>query len=99
MSKNLKDAIQNIMEENSTENIVIFTNHLKIDGRIHDFKSKCSDCHDCLIALQDVTICRLEDYCTCTHDDCECHDYMCFKYDWLNINISEIVTFSVVTIE
>ena len=34
MSKNLKNVIHNIMEENAMENIVIFTNHLKIDGRI-----------------------------------------------------------------
>ena len=79
-----------------SENIVIFTNHLKIDGTIHEFKGKCADCHDCVIALKDVTVCRLEDYCTCNHDECECNDYICFKYDWLNVNIAEVVAFSIV---
>lgn len=98
MSKNLSDAILNIMKENAAQDIVIFTNHLKIDGTIHEFKGRCADCHDCLISLKDVTVCRLEDYCTCSNDDCECNDYVCFKYDWLNINISEVVAFSIVTL-
>ena len=88
MSKNLSEAIQNIMKENSSENIVIFTNHLKINGPVHEFKGKCADCHECLIGLQDVTICKLEDY--------EGDDYFCFEYDWLNVNVSEIVAFSII---
>lgn len=96
MSKNLADTIQHIMKENAAENIVIFTSHLKIDGTIHEFKGKCESCHDCVIGLQDVTVCRIEDYCTCNHDDCECNDYLCFHYDWLNVNVSEIVAFSII---
>ena len=81
MSKNLSDAILNIMKENAAQDIVIFTNHLKIDGPIHEFKGRCADCHDCLLSLKDVTECRLEDYFPCSNDDCECNANICFKYD------------------
>lgn len=96
MSKNLSETIQNIMKENATKNIEIFTNHLKIDGTIHEFKGKCEDCHSCILALKDVMVCRLADYCTCKQEDCDCDDYLCFNYDWLNINVSEIVAFSII---
>lgn len=96
MTNKLHEIVQNIMKENASSNIVIFTNQLKIDGTIHEFKGKCEDCTTCLVALKDVVVCRLEDYCNCNKNECQCNDYMCFKYDWLNINISEIVAFSIV---
>ena len=96
MSKNLIKSISKIVEESGTHKITIFTNHLKIDGQIFIPEGKCEECHDDVITIENALVCRLNDYCTCEEDDCKCNDYMCFKYDWLNISIEKITAFSIV---
>ena len=96
MSKNLIKSISKIVEESGTHKITIFTNHLKIDGQIFIPEGKCEECHDDFITIENALFCRLNDYCTCEEDDCKCNDYMCFKYDWLNISIEKITAFSIV---
>lgn len=96
MGKNLIKSIKKIVEDNGTDKITIFTGHLKIDGRIFIPEGKCDECHDDFITLENALICRLEDYCTCDEDDCECNDYVCFRYDWLNVCIEDITAFSIV---
>lgn len=96
MSKNLIKSISKIVEESGTHKITIFTNHLKIDGQIFIPEGKCEECHDYFITIENALVCRLNDYCTCEEDDCKCNDYMCFKYDWLNISIEKITAFSIV---
>lgn len=96
MSKNLIKSISKIVEESGTHKITIFTNHLKIDGQIFIPEGKCEECHDDFITIENALVCRLNDYCTCEADDCKCNDYMCFKYDWLNISIEKITAFSIV---
>lgn len=96
MSRNLLKSISKIVEESSSSKITIFTNHLKLDGSIFLPEGRCEECHDNFITLENVTVCRLNDYCKCEGDECQCNDYICFKYDWLNICIDEIVAFSIV---
>ena len=96
MSKYLIKSISKIVEESGTHKITIFTNHLKIDGQIFIPEGKCEECHDDFITIENALVCRLNDYCTCEEDDCKCNDYMCFKYDWLNISIEKITAFSIV---
>lgn len=96
MSKNLIKSISKIVEESGTHKITIFTNHLKIDGQIFIPEGRCEECHDDFITIENALVCRLNDYCTCEEDDCKCKDYMCFKYDWLNISIEKITAFSIV---
>lgn len=96
MSKNLIKSISKIVEESGTHKITIFTNHLKIDGQIFIPEGKCEECHDDFITIENALVCRLNDYCTCEEDDCKCNDYMCFKYDWLNISIEKTTAFSIV---
>ena len=96
MSKNLIKSISKIVEESGTHKITIFTNHLKIDGQIFIPEGKCEECHDDFITIENALVCRLNDYCTCEEDDCKRNDYMCFKYDWLNISIEKITAFSIV---
>lgn len=96
MSKNLIKSISKIVEESGTHKITIFTNHLKIDGQIFIPEGKCEECHDDFITIENALVCRLNDYCTYEEDDCKCNDYMCFKYDWLNISIEKITAFSIV---
>ncbi len=96
MSKHLLKSIKKITEEAGTTSITIFTNHLKIDGMLFLPEGRCEECHDDFITLENALACRLNDYCKCEGDKCECNDYVCFKYDWLNVAIDEIVAYSIV---
>lgn len=95
MSKPISKAIYKIAEKNETTRVVIFTNYLKIDGEIVMPEKRCDECHDDILALENAIVCRLKDYCECDDDNCDCNDYVCFRYDWLNVNIDKIVSFSV----
>ena len=95
MSKNLGEVINNIMEENATRRVLILTNHMQIIGTIHDYYDKCENCHDCLIALKDVKIARIEDLCNCKMEDCECNLESFMEYKWFNITANSIVGFSI----
>ena len=96
MTKNLLKPIKKIIEEADSNKITIFTNHLKIDGYVFIPEGKCEECHDDFITLENTLVCRLSDYCKCEGDKCECDDYVCFKYDWLNIAINDIVAYSII---
>lgn len=96
MSKHLLKSIEKIIKDAGTDKITVFTNHLKIDGNLFLPEGKCEECHDDFITLENALACRLNDYCKCEGDKCECNDYVCFKYDWLNISIDDIVAFSIV---
>ena len=96
MTRNLLKSIGKIIKSSGNDKITIFTNHLKIDGTIYIPDGKCEECHDDFITLENTLICRLSDYCKCDGEDCDCNDYVCFKYDWINIAIDDIVAFSIV---
>lgn len=96
MSKPISKAIYKIAEKNDASKVVLFTNYLKIDGELYTKNSKCDECHEDILPLQNALVCRLKDYCECDDDNCECNDYVCFRYDWLNVNIDEIVAFSII---
>lgn len=96
MSKNLGEVINNIMEENSTRRVLILTNHLQILGTIHDYHEKCNNCHDCLIALKDVKISRIEEICNCNENDCAYNMQSFTEYKWFNISAQAIVGFSII---
>lgn len=96
MSRNLLKSIEKIVESSGSAKITIFTSTLKIDGELFIPEGKCEECHDDFITLEKTLVCRLNDYCTCEQEDCNCDDFVCFKYDWLNIAIDDIVAFSVV---
>lgn len=95
MAKNLGEVINKIMEENSSRRVLFLTNHLYIMGTVHDYYDKCDNCHDCLIALKDVKIAKLDDICTCDEDGCECNVSVFSDYDWFNISAHSIVGFSI----
>jgi len=95
MAKNLGEIINKIMEENSTKRVLFLTNHLQILGTIHDYYEKCESCHDCLIALKDVQIARIEEVCGCSSDTCDCNVEVYSHYDWFNISAHAVVGFSI----
>ena len=96
MFKNLGEIINNIMKENSSERVLILTNNLHILGTIHDYEGRCSDCHDCLVALKDVKIARIEDLCHCNNSECECDIESFVEYKWFNVSVNSIVGFSII---
>lgn len=96
MSKSLLKSMGKIIESSGSNKITIFTGHLKIDGTLFMPDGRCEECHDDFITLENATVCRLSDYCTCKDDNCDCDDYICFKYDWLNLSADKIVTFSII---
>ena len=91
MADKMMKQIEYIMKKSGSKNIVIFTNHLKIDGNVVDC-DKCTEGN--LITLTNALVCRLEDYCACNGEDCECRDYVCFRYDWLHVNTEKISAFT-----
>ena len=95
MSKNLGEIINNIMEENATKRVLILTDGLYIVGTIHDYYDKCQNCHDCLIALKNVKIARINDLCNCAIGECECDMEHFAEYKWFNISTHSIVGFSI----
>ncbi|MBP7211997.1 hypothetical protein KBA27_04100 [bacterium] len=96
MSNHVFKSIKKIVEDNNSKRLVVFTNHLKIDGEFIIPEAHCDECIEDYIALANVEICKLDDYCTCDDENCECNDNICCNFDWLNINVKEIVAFSVI---
>ena len=95
MSKNLGEIINSIMKENATKQVLILTNHMYILGTIHDYYENCKNCHDCLIALKNVKISKIEDLCNCKVDECECNFEALLEYKWFNVSTNSIVGFSI----
>jgi len=89
-------SLEKIIESAESKQIVIFTQHLKIDGDVFVPEGKCEECNKNFITIQNALVCRLNDYCECKDNVCECNDYVCFHYDWLNVSEKEIVSFSIV---
>lgn len=95
MSKNLGEIMNNIMKENATKQVLILTNNMYILGTIHDYYENCKNCHDCLIALKNVKISKIEDLCNCKVDECECNFEALLEYKWFNVSTNSIVGFSI----
>ena len=96
MSNKLLKSIEKIINSSGSDKITVFTDTLKIDGKVFLPEGRCEECNDDYITLENAMICRLSDYCMCNDDECDCNDYVCFKYDWLNLAIGDIVAFSIV---
>lgn len=90
----INKTIYEIVEQSGTNRITVFTQNLKIDGFVYQCDGKCKEVAQDILTLRDVTVCKIDDYCTCEEDICECNDFVCFRYDWFNIMHSKIVAFS-----
>ena len=95
MSKNLGEIINSIMKENATKQVLIITNHMYIIGTIHDYYDNCKNCHDCLIALKNVKIAKIDELCHCILNECECNFEALVEYKWFNVSTQSIVGFSI----
>lgn len=95
MSKNLGEIINNIMKENATKQVMIITDNMYIIGTVHDYHDDCKNCHDCLIALKNVKISKIEDLNHCKFNECECNFEAFLEYKWFNVSTNAIVGFSI----
>ena len=95
MSKNLGEIINNIMKENATKQVMIITDNMYIIGTVHDYHDDCKNCHDCLIALKNVKISKIEDLGHCKFNECECNLEAFLEYKWFNVSTNAIVGFSI----
>ncbi|MBQ8668840.1 hypothetical protein IJ472_03590 [bacterium] len=95
MSKNLGEIINNIMKENATKQVMIITDNMYIIGTVHDYHDDCKNCHDCLIALKNVKISKIEDLGHCKFNECECNFEAFLEYKWFNVSTNAIVGFSI----
>lgn len=96
MSKKFMKSIEKIIASSESKKVVIFTQHLKIDGEVFIPEGRCDECNEDYVTLQNALVCRLNDYCECDDNVCECNDYVCFRYDWLSVCEEKIVAFSMV---
>lgn len=88
--------INKMVKEFGSNQISILTSHLKIEGSLYECQCDEDLCSRYILNLKDALVCNLSDYCACDGEECECNDYVCFKYDWLNLNASKIVAFSII---
>lgn len=91
----INKTIYEIIKKTGSNRITVMTDGLKIDGYVYECDGKCKEVAENILTLNDAIVCRLEDYCSCEEDECECNDFVCFKYRWLNIMHSKIVSFSI----
>lgn len=92
MSEDMIEKIYGISKEYDVKNITVMTNHLKFSGTLCECGEKKDD--DCVLTISDAKIWRLEDYCTCKEPDCKCNETNFCAVDWLHINLSKIVAFT-----
>ena len=90
--------IYEIVEKTASNKITIFTDKLKIDGYIYKCNNKCKEVAENILTLNNAIVCKLDDYCSCDENKCECNDFVCLKYNWLNVLHSQIVAFTLIFI-
>ena len=95
MTRPISKSITKTAQKTKSNKITVITNHLKIDGKLLINDGKCELCNDDIVTIQEALVCRLNDYCSCNGEDCQCNDYVCFHYDWLNICVDSIVAYSI----
>lgn len=93
---NINKTIYDVVNKSGSSRIVVFTEYLKIEGYVYKCDGKCKEVADDILTLNEAIVCRLEDYCSCDEEECSCNDFVCFKYNWLNIKHSKIVAFSII---
>lgn len=93
MSGHMVRKIYDISNEYDLEEVVIITNHLKFMGKLCECDKEGKKDDDSL-TLTDAKIWRLQDVCNCEEPECKCNEANFCSVDWLHINVSKIVAFS-----
>lgn len=94
MCEELIKHIYHISEKYGGDKVVIFTNHLKISGKL--CKCEDRDKSDYILTLMNAHIHLLDDLCKCGDENCNCSAAKIYQNEWLNINVDKIVSFTLV---
>ena len=94
MCKHTVEKIYDISEKCNAKQIAIITNHLKILGTLYQDENIDYDEH--LLTLTNTKLWRLGDICTCKEADCRCDEATFCSLEWLHVNVSKIIAFSLV---
>lgn len=93
MCEDLVKKIYHIAEKYEVNQIAIMTNHVKIKGTL----AKCDkdERSEYIITIKNAKTWLLDNLCKCEGEECTCDTPPICECEWLNVNISKIVAFSV----
>lgn len=93
MCKEIVEKIYHIAKKSGHKTVAIMTNKLKFKGTL----CECDECEkrsEGILTLTDAKIWRIKDICNCKEPDCHCNEANFCSAEWLNINASKIVAFT-----
>lgn len=93
MCEDMVKKIYDISKEYDVNKIVILTNHLKFMGTLCECKDVKKE-NNKILTLMDAKMWRLNDLCNCNEPNCKCDESSFFALDWLHVNVSKIVSFT-----
>ena len=91
MCKELAKKIYHIAKKTGSKQVAIMTNHLKFLGTLQEEEHE----NDEIINLTDAKIWRIKDICNCKESECKCDEINFCSADYLHINLSKIVAFTI----
>lgn len=94
MCEELVKKIYHIAKSSGSNQITVITNHLKFCGTLCKLE-ECKEEESGILTLNNVKMWRIQDICTCGDKNCKCNDQNFCSVEWLNINISKIVAFTI----
>ncbi|MFA7658656.1 MAG: hypothetical protein WCY19_04420 [Candidatus Gastranaerophilaceae bacterium] len=92
MCKEMVKKIYSLSKKCGISQIAIITNHLKFLGTLYGEGER--EKNDGTLTLTDAKIWRLKDVCKCGESGCKCDGASFCSADWLHVNVSKIVAFS-----
>lgn len=91
MCKEIVKKIYHLSKKEGINQVKIMTNHLKFCGTLQEENHGIDDE---ILNLTDVKIWRINDICTCKDPECKCNDDNFLSVDYIHINVSKIVAFT-----
>ncbi len=77
---------KSIMEKSDTDKLILVTSHYKISGYVYD----CEECNkEHFINLTNASLCFID-----ANYPEECTGYTSINYDWLHVNLDNVIAFS-----
>lgn len=93
MSGHIVKKIYDISKEYGLDDVTVITNHLKFSGKLCACDTEMKKDEDSL-TLTDAKIWRIKDLCNCSDPECKCDELNFYSTDWVHINVSKIVAFT-----
>lgn len=86
--------IYDISETYEVDKVQVITNHLKMEGTLCKCEDKTNKDDKHILTLMNAKMWRLEDVCKCGEPNCNCDEASFCALEWLHINVSKIVAFT-----